>query len=73
MGGKLLSGIKSMNVNNLTCVRVNWDESECFRIESGVSQGYVISPWLFNVYMDALMRGVKMEMGRMGVRSLVCR
>ena len=36
MGGKLLSGIKSMHVDSLACVRVKGDESERFRIDSGV-------------------------------------
>ena len=29
-----------------------------------------MSPWLFNVYMDGVMKEVKMGMGRRGVRSL---
>ena len=29
-----------------------------------------MSPWLFNVYMDAVMKEVKMGMGRMGVTFL---
>ena len=44
MGGKHLSGNKSMYVNSQTCVTVKGDESECFRIESGVRQGCIISP-----------------------------
>ena len=27
-----------------------------------------MSPWLFNIYMDGVMKEVKMEMGRRGVR-----
>ena len=40
--------------NSLACVRVKEGESECFRIDSGVRQGCILSPWLFNVYMDAV-------------------
>ena len=29
-----------------------------------------MSPWLFNVYMDGVMKEVKMGMGRRGVRFL---
>ena len=39
VGGKFLSGTKSMNVNSIACIRIKWGESECFRIESGVRQG----------------------------------
>ena len=45
-------------------------ESEWFRIDSGVRQGCIMSPWLFNVYMDRVMKEVKMGMGRNGVRFL---
>ena len=68
MGGKLLNGSKRMYVNRLACVKVKGGESECFRINSGVRQRYIISPWLFNVYMDAVMKEVKIGMGRRGVR-----
>ena len=44
-------------------------ESEQFRIDSGVRQGCIISPWQFNVYMHKVMK-VKMEMGRRGVSFL---
>ena len=34
-----------MYIDSLACVRVQWDESEWFRIV-----GCIMSPWLFNVY-----------------------
>ena len=61
VGGKNLNGIKSMYVNSLACVRVKRGECEGFRIDSCVRQG-----WLFNVHMDAVMKEVKMGIGRMG-------
>ena len=61
MGGKLLNGIKSMYVHSLACIRVKGCESECFRIDSCMRQGCIMSLWLFNVYMDAVMK-VKMGM-----------
>ena len=70
VGGKLLNGTKSMYVNNIACIRIKGSESECFRIESGVRQGCIISTWPFNMYMDAMMKEVKMGMGRMRVRFL---
>ena len=63
--------IKSMYyVDSLICVRVKGGESERFRIYNRVRQGCIISPWLFNVYMDAAMKEVKMEMGRKGMRFM---
>ena len=62
LGGKLLSGIKRMYVNSSACVRVKGGESERFRIDNGVRQGCSMSSWLFNIYMDGVMRDVKMGM-----------
>ena len=63
-----MNGIKSIYVNNLACDRVKRGESECFRIDSDVRQVYIMSPWLFNVCMDTVIKELKMWMGRRGVR-----
>ena len=44
LGGKPLSGTKSMYIDSSACVRVKGGESERFRIDRGVRQGYIISP-----------------------------
>ena len=43
MNGKPLSGVKSMHINSLACVRVKEGESKCFRIEKGVRKGCIMS------------------------------
>ena len=60
VGDKLMNSIKSMYVNSLVCVKLKGGESEAFRIDGCVRQRYIMSPWLFNVYMDAVMKEVKM-------------
>ena len=45
-------------------------ESERFRIDSGVRQGYIMSSWLFIVYIDGVMKEVKRGVGRRGVSFL---
>ena len=75
MGGKLLSVIKSVYVDSSVCVRVKGGESGWFRMDSGVRQGCIMSPWLLNIYiyinnMDAVLDEVKMGIGRRGVRFL---
>ena len=67
VGSKLLNGIKSMYVNSQACVRVKGGECEYFRINNGVRQGCIMSPWLFNVYINAVMKEVKNVDGRRGV------
>ena len=61
--------IKVMNVI-LARVRAKERESECFGIDSGVREGCIMSPWDFNVYMNTVMKDVKMRVGRMEVRFL---
>ena len=53
---KLLNGIKSVYVDSLACVRVIRGDSVCFRFPSGVRQDCIMSPWLFNVNMDAVIK-----------------
>ena len=47
-------------------LRVRVGENKRFRIDSGVRQGCIMFPWMFNVYMDGVMKKVKMG----GVRFL---
>ena len=42
--------------NGLDSVRVKGGESGCLRIENGERQGCIMTPWLFNVYIDAVMK-----------------
>ena len=51
-------------------VSVKGGESEQLWIDTGVRQGCISSPWLFNVYMDGVMKEVKMGMGRRRVSFL---
>ena len=52
-----------MYVEISACVRVKGSESR-------MRQGCIVSPWLFNIYMDGVMREVNMEMRRRGVSFL---
>ena len=70
MGGKLLSGIKSMYVDSSGSVIMKGGQSERIRIDSRVRQGCIMSPLLFNVYIGGVMKEVKMGMGRRGVTFL---
>ena len=55
-----------MHVDSSACVRVKRGTSEWVRIVSGVRQGCIMSSCLFNVFMDAVIKEVKMGMGRRG-------
>ena len=70
VGGKLLNGIMSMYVDSSASVRLKGGVSKQFRIDSGVRQGCIMSPCPFNVYMDIVLKEVKMGKGRRGVSFL---
>ena len=57
--GNLMKAIRSLYEGSQACVRVGGRLSEWFSISQGVRQGCVLSPWLFNVFMDRVMREVK--------------
>ncbi len=68
MGGKLFEGIKSFYENASASVRVNGELSESFSVEVGVRPGCVMSPWLFNIYMDGCIREMKVGVRDLGAR-----
>ncbi len=68
MGGKLFEGIKSLYENASASVWVNGELSESFDVEVGVRQGSVMSPWLFNIYMDECIREIKVGVWDLGAR-----
>ncbi len=49
-------------------VRVNGELKESFNVEVGVRQGCVMSPWLFNIYMDGCIREMKVRVQDLGAR-----
>ncbi len=68
VGGKVLSAIKSFYEEASAYVKISGETSEYFEIKVDLRQGCVMSPWLFNVYIDGVMREVKGKVGEVGVR-----
>jgi hypothetical protein len=52
----LIEAVRSMYDECKAYVRVNGMLSEWFEVKQGVRQWYVMSPWLFNVFMDKCAR-----------------
>src|SRR5678815_352953 len=52
------------------CVRINGVKSDWFSINSRVRQGCVMSPWLFNLYMDGVMKELEVGVAGNGVRIM---
>ena len=53
---KVINILSSMYANNRCCVRHGGQNSEWFQVKSGVRQGCVISPLLFNIVIDWVMK-----------------
>ncbi len=56
-----MRAVKSFYEASRTCVRVGWGESDWFEVNVELRLGCVISLWLFNVYMDGVVREVNEE------------
>ena len=69
VGGKLLKAVQSFYVDR-ACVRVGNDVSEWFPVNVGLRQGCVMSPWLFKIYMDGVVRGVNVRVLGKGLELL---
>ena len=70
VGLKLLKALESFYVDSRACVRVGNDVSEWFPVNVGLRQGCVMPPWLFNVYMDGMVREVNVRVLRKGLQLL---
>ena len=51
--------IESLYVDQEAAVRVDGEMSEWFEVGKGVRQGCILSPYLFNVYADNIMRNFR--------------
>ena len=51
-----MKAVQSCYIDSTACVRMGNDVSEWFAINVGLRQGCVMSPWLFNVYMDGVVQ-----------------
>ena len=53
--------IKNLYNEQSATVRINGETSEWFKAEQGVRQGCIISPYLFNIYAENIMRQIYCE------------
>lgn len=58
VGGRLLQAVKSFYKGSKACVRIGNEVSDWFPVRVGLRQGCVMSPWLFNLYVDGVVREV---------------
>lgn len=59
VGGKLLRVLKSMYCNLRSCVQNNGQYTEFFTCNVGTRQGCILSPMLFNLFINELVMDIK--------------
>ena len=70
VNGILLNVIRSLLAESEACVRVCRKEGEWFGLEAGLRIGCVMSPWLFNLFMNRVMREIRETAREIGVRLI---
>ena len=73
--GKLLKAIQALYDGSMSCVKIDDCKMEMFNVCKGVRQACTLSPWLFNVFIDKVVRkakrdfasGMKLSTGELGV------
>ena len=70
VGGKLLEAVQSFYLDSRACVQVGNDVSEWFPVNIRLRQDCVMSPWLFNVYMDGMVHEVNVRVIGKGLELL---
>ena len=68
--GKFLEAMQRFYVDSTACVQVGNDVSDWFPVNVGLRQGCVVSPWLFNVYVDGVFREVNVKVVGKGLELL---
>ena len=59
--GKLLRSIKALYERGRARVKVEEMKSQWFRVNKGVRQGCTLSPWLFNLFLDRVVKEARRE------------
>ena len=60
--------LKNLYANQEATVRTEHGLTEWFKIEKGVRQGCILSPYLFNLYPEHIMRNVGLEETDVGIK-----
>ena len=60
--------LKNLYVYQEAAVRTSHGRMDWFQIGKGVSQGCILSPWLFNLYAEHIMRNARLEEAQAGIK-----
>ena len=60
--------LRNLYAGQETTVRTGHGTTDWFQIGKGVRQGYILSPCLFNLYSEYIMRHARLEKSQAGVK-----
>ena len=60
--------LRNLYAGQEATVRTGHGTTDWFRIGKGVCQGYILSPCLFNLYAENIMRNAGLEEARAGIK-----
>ena len=60
--------LRNLYAGQEVTVRTGHGTTECFQIGKGVCQGCILSPCLFNLYAEYIMRNAGLEEGQAGIK-----
>ena len=60
--------LRNLHAGQEATVRTGHGTTDSFQIGKGVHQGYILSPCLFNLYAECIMRNAGLEEAQAGVK-----
>ena len=64
----LICLLRNLNANHEAIVRTGHGTTDWFQIGNGVHQGCVLSPCLFNLYAEYIMRNARLDEAQAGIK-----
>ena len=66
--GHLTCLLRNLYAGQEATVRTGHGITDWFQIGNGVRQGYILSPCLFNLYVESIMRNAGLEEAQAGIK-----
>ena len=60
--------LRNLNAGQEATVRTRHGTTDWFQIRKGVCQGYILSPGLFNLYAEYIMRNARLDEAQAGIK-----
>jgi len=64
----LIQLLKGLYEDQIAVIRTEYGDTDRIRIKKGVRQGCILSPFLFNLYAERIMRMARMDEAEEGIR-----